>query len=403
MTSTRHRRLLGFCRFSIVFVLLLVCCGNITNSVLLKWGFRDDQRNADYVHTFALVGMMEGAAPKPYVYRSSMPKATKWLADQFSPALSQKLFKSIKRYDSLHHAYFAGVPDQYWTAEVALAYHAMYFAVMLAMIFTLLIVYRLARMHGFAFSHALGFMVAFSLFYPLTFQKGGYYYDFFEILGAFAVVYCYLKRSMLLATLLVALFSLNKETFFLVPLALFFLHERDVAPGKRFAWLAVQIGICMVTRHFIMSGYEANSGGFVEIHGVENLLFWINPLSYVSFYNVVAKGVFTPSLQNPLIAVPLLVFFLHAWRHSPSLYKRYFLAAALPIAALCACFGFEDEARDAALVFPSLVLIALHGARRFGDIFNGELNDKFDNDLNNEKRGATSANNASEPAVLEKA
>jgi hypothetical protein len=68
----KNRRLLSFCRFSIVFVTLLVCCGNITNSFLLKWGFRDDQRNADYIHTPSLVGVMEGAAPKPYVYRSAI-------------------------------------------------------------------------------------------------------------------------------------------------------------------------------------------------------------------------------------------------------------------------------------------------------------------------------------------
>ena len=367
----KNRRLLSFCRFSIVFVTLLVCCGNITNSFLLKWGFRDDQRNADYIHTPSLVGVMEGAAPKPYVYRSAMPKAAKWMVEQISPEHQLKFFKSITRYDSLHHAYFSGVPDHYWTPVVAIGYHVMYFAVMLATIFTLLFVYRLARMQGLSFGRALGFLVAFSMLYPLTFQKGGYYYDFFEILGVFGVVYFFLKRSMLMATLFVALFSLNKETFFLVPAALFFLHDSDVPMKKRFAWLAVQFGICMATRHFIMSGYQANDGGFVEIHGVHNLLFWLNPLSYLGFYNAVAKGVFTPSLQNPLIAVPLIVFLYHAWRESPSLYKRYFLAAALPIAALCACFGFEDEARDAALVFPAVVLIALHGASRFGEIFGG--------------------------------
>ncbi|MFM0206093.1 hypothetical protein PQQ96_01675 [Paraburkholderia sediminicola] len=69
---------------------------------------------------------------------------------------------------------------------------------------------------------------------------------------------------------------------------------------KRFAWLAAQIGICMATRRFIMSGWQENGGGFIEIHGVDNLLFWLNPLSYLGFYNAVANGAFTPSLQNPL-------------------------------------------------------------------------------------------------------
>ncbi|MFC0400807.1 hypothetical protein [Paraburkholderia rhizosphaerae] len=369
MKLNSSNRLLAFCRFSIVFVVLLVCCGNITNSVLLKWGFRDDQPIDRYEHTFGLVGMMEGAAPKPYVYRSSVPKAARWIAEQVNPDLQQKLFKSITRYDSLHHAYFSGVPDRFWTPVNAIAYHLVYFGVTLAMALTLLIVYRLARSHGLRFGQALGFLTAFALVYPLTFQKGGYYYDFFEILGAFSVVYFFLKRRLLFCTLLVAVFSLNKETFFLVPAALFFLFEPEVPLRKRFAWLAIQLIICAITRHLIMSGYAGNEGGFVDLHGVHNLLYWLNPLSYIGFYNMVAKGVLTPSLQNPLIAVPAAVFSYHAWRRSPVLHRRYFLAAALPIAVLCACFGFEDESRDAALVFPAAVLIALSGASRFGDIF----------------------------------
>jgi hypothetical protein len=359
----------AFCRFSIVFVLLLVCAGNITNSVLLKFGFRDDHKLEGYTQSLTLVSMMEGTAPRPYVYRSAFAKAAKYAAGQLSPALQQKLFKSISHYDSLRHSYFSYIPDLYWTPVIALAYHLVYFAVLLSTILTLLLVYKLARLSGLSFGPALGFLAAFSFIYPLTFQQGGYYYDFIEILGAFSACYFMLKRRMIVCTLMVALFSFNKETFFLVPLALFFLHTQDVPMRSRIGWLVLQLGCCVVSRQFIMSGYGSNSGAFIEFHAKENLLFWLNPLSYTRFYNLIAKGIFTPSLQNPLILVPAVVFFRNAWQSTAPRYKRYFFAAFLPVAFLFALFGYIDEFRAFSIAFPAIVLIALNGATRFGQIF----------------------------------
>jgi hypothetical protein len=368
--------MLAFCRFSMVFVLLLVCSGNITNSVLLKFGFRDDHKLDGYAQSLTLVSMMEGSAPKPYVYRSTFAKVAKRAAQQLDPALKQKLFKSISRYDSLHHAYFSGVPDVYWTPVVAITYHLVYCFVVLSMTLTLWLVYVLARMHGLSFGHALGFLVGFSFIYPLTFQQGGYYYDFIELLGVFVACYFLLKRWMIACTLAIAFFSFNKETFFLVPIALFFLHQQGVPMRSRIGWLVLHLACCLVSRHLIMSGYEANSGGFVEFHAKENLLFWLNPASYMRFYNLIGKGIFTPSLQNPLILIPAIVFFRHAWQESGTRYRRYFLAAFIPLAILSALFGYADEARNFSLAFPAIVLVALNAASRFGQIFSNRQADQ---------------------------
>lgn len=369
MNLKNRNRMLAFCRFSIVFVLLLVCSGNITNSVLLKFGFRDDHKLAGYAQSLTLVSMMEGTAPKPYVYRSTFAKVAKQMAGQLSPTLQQKLYKSITRYDSLRHSYFSGVPDLFWTPTVAITYHIVYFFVVLSMALTLWLIYKLARTHGLSFGQALGFLAGFSFIYPLTFQQGAYYYDFIEILGAFSACYFLLKRWMIPCTLVIAFFSFNKETFFLVPLALFFLHQWEVPIRNRIGWLVFQLTCCFVSRHFIMSGYEANSGGFIEFHAKENLLFWLNPASYVRFYNLIAKGIQTPSLQNPLILIPAVVFFRHAWRETGTRYRRYFIAAFLPLMVLFVLFGYTDEARNLSLAFPAIVLVALNAASRFGQIF----------------------------------
>ncbi|WP_232432482.1 hypothetical protein [Burkholderia ubonensis] len=370
MTEKNQKRVAAFCRFAIVYVMLFICAGNITNSMLLKWGFRDDQ-GGEFATSYSLVGMMNGDAPKPFAYRSSFPQAAKWLTERLDPEMQQKLYRSITRHDSLRNAYFSGVPSEYWTPVVAITYHLTYIAIVLSMLFALLLVYKLARLHGLNFGQSVGFLAAFSFIYPLTFQQGGYYYDFFEILGALGACYFLLRQRMVVCTLLIAIFSLNKETFFLVPLALFFLHDSDVALSKRFGWLAAQLAICFATRHFIMSGYANNAGDFVAFQLWGNLKFWVNPVSYLSFYNLVGKGIFTPSLENPLMLVPLAVFFRTAWRNTPARYRRYFLAAFVPVVPLFMLFGCRDEARNFSVVFPAIILIALHGATRFDAIFGG--------------------------------
>ena len=385
MTEKNQNRVRAFCRFAIVYVLLFICAGNITNSMLLKWGFRDDQKG-DFATSYSLVGMMNGDAPKPYVYRSSFPTASKWIVEQLDQAKQDTLFKSIKRHDSLRNAYFTSVPEEYWTPVTALVYHLTYIAIVLSTLFALLLIYKLARLHGLGFGHSVGFLAAFSFVYPLTFQQGGYYYDFFELLGVLGACYFLIKRRMLACTLMIAVFSLNKETFFLVPLALFLLHERDVAMSRRVAWLVLQLGICIATRQFIMSGYSENAGGFVEYHVWDNLKFWVNPKSYLSFYNLIGKGIFTPSLENPLMVVPLAVFFRAAWRATPTRYRSYFFAAFLPVLVLFIFFGYRDEARNFSVVFPALVLIALHGANRFDAIFSSSTDTSGDSRVSPNRR-----------------
>ncbi len=363
-------RLLVFCRFSIVLVMISICAGNITNSFLLKWSFRDDQKG-DFSRSYSLVGMMAGEAPKPYVYRSALARASKALAERLPAETRDKLHRSILRYDSLHKAYFRGVPDGIWTPVVSIAYHLVYLAIVLSTALSLLLIYRLARLNSLTFAQALSFVVAASLIYPLTFQQGGYYYDFLELLGALLACYLTLKRQPFLATVAVAVFSLNKETFFLVPLALFFLRDRGDSLLRRCAWTMCQLAACFATRQIIMSGYEGNAGGMVEFHLVDNLLFWLNPKSWLGFYNLVGKGILTPSLQNPLLLVPLVAFFREAWRLAPNPYRAYLVAAVGSVLPLFLLFGFHDEARNFSTAFPSIVLIALCGATSFGRIFEG--------------------------------
>jgi hypothetical protein len=55
---------------------------------------------------------------------------------------------------------------------------------------------------------------------------------------------------------------LQEETFFLV--SLLFLLTQDVPMRRRISGLVLQLACCVVSGHFIISGYESNGGGFIE-------------------------------------------------------------------------------------------------------------------------------------------
>ena len=361
--------MLAFARYAILFLIFTISAGNVTNSFLLKWGFRDKGEDSSYLQTYSLTGMMNGTAPRPYVYRSTIVQLIKKGVDKIDPDVQAKLFMSITRYDSLRNSYFNGIPMRYWTPPVAITYHITYLLVYWTFFISLIFLFKIAKHMGQDYSRSLLSVVAFCFIYPLIFQQGGYYYDFFELLGLVSTAYFTLKRKFYISTFLVFIFAFNKETFFLVPLALFFLYDDKVGLKTKIFLLLTQLVFSLSARHYIMSGYEGNTGGLVEWHLWENFLFWIDPRSYFGFYNLVGKGVFTPALENPIIAIPLLIFYTYAWGKSENRYKFYFWAALIPVLCLSILFGFRDEFRNLSLAIPAAFLIALSGVSDFSKIF----------------------------------
>lgn len=361
--------MLMFCRFAIVFVLLLVCTGNITNSVLLKYGFQDARRLDGTTQAVTLIGMMEGTAPQPFAYRANAAILARRFADQLSPPVRDRVFATVSRHDALHSSYFSTVSDAAWTPVVALTFHLIYALFVASTLGALWVVFRLARLHGYSFGASLGVLLGFSIVYPLTCQHGANYYDAFELAGAFAACYCVLRRAMLGATLIIGVLSLNKETFFLVPLALWFLQPAESPSRTRLAWLALQTASALLCRAVITHGAGMRAPRWVDTHLVANFGFWLDPLSYVRFCDVIGAGIFTPSLQNPLFLAPAALFFADCWRRTGPCYRRYFVAALAPLLVLLLVFGEQDETRNLSLALPAFVLIALAGARRFSSIF----------------------------------
>jgi hypothetical protein len=117
-----------------------------------------------------------------------------------------------------------------------------------------------------------------------------------------------------------------------------------------------------------MQGYDHNPGGVVEYHFFENVAFWLSPQYWLDFNNLVGPGIYLPRLENPLFAIPIALFARRAWQLSEPRWRRYFLAAFLPLLALFIPFGFADMFRNFSLAFPAMTLIALSAVGHLDEV-----------------------------------
>jgi hypothetical protein len=347
------RRLLWL---SLLYFTLATCTANVTNSFLLKWGFRDQHG----VGSFDLVSVIERTAPKPFVYRNLIPTGIDQFVDSLGEQTRQKLYAKITKANALKNHYFPDVPSALWTPRFALDFHLLYLFVLASFALTLIVLRKIyLHYHPDEQSGALLSIVVFSFAYPLTFQSGGFFYDWFELLGVALTFYLYVTNRKNWATLALFATSFNKETAFLLAFGLYFLNADGESQARRWVRLAVQLLLCLASRAIIMSGYESNPGANVEFHLLENLRFWLNPISFLKFDNEEALGVFTPNVQNILLLPILFIWFRQGWRRVDESIRRFFKAELLLLVPLFLLFGFQDEIRAFSLLFvPCFVVLA---------------------------------------------
>lgn len=355
-------------RVSILTLFILIATGNITNTLLLKYGFEDQAAHTGKHATF--IEMMNGTAARPFVYRSSTARIDYWAATMIVHRWPR--ITSAAEGMNLHNYYFSDVKASAWTPQVATAYTLMYFVIVASTALGLFFVWRIARIRGLSYVQALAFLGAFSFIFPMLFQRSVLFYDFLEFVGVFGACYFFLEDWMIPCTLAIALFSFVKETFFLVPVGLIFLHKDGVSIKKRLTWFALQLGVCFMSRHFIMQGFEHNPGSVVEFHLFDDIAFWMSPRYYLDLNNLIGPGIFLPRLENPLLLIPIALFSWQAWRLSAPRWRRYFLATFLPLMVLFIPFGFGDMFRNFSLSFPAMTLIVLSNAGNLDAILRKE-------------------------------
>lgn len=345
-------RLAAAFRWTLLSLVYVIVAAVVLDAFMGKWGFRGDAPN----HGF--VPMLEHTAERPFVYRVLSPAVVNTAAD-LVPATALRAWMPWLMRETPLLRYRA--PFESWSPEKALKWHVAYaylFACLLAALFA---ARGLTRASVPATPLFADYAPAVALLLlPLTFLRGGYFYDFPELMFLFACSLCAATGRTLPYYALFVLAILNKESNALI-VTIFTAFTASRLPRRQ--WLthaACQLAIGAALVIALRFVFRDAGGGATQPWFPLNVLFFLSPEWYAKFFAPYAPLIPVPRGIN-LISLALVAFaVLWHWPARPPELRRLFLLSAGVTFPLYLLFGFLDEIRALSLVFPAIYLLACH-------------------------------------------
>jgi hypothetical protein len=342
-------RVMGLCLLIVAYALVAAAA---YGGYYEKWQLRESYPRFD------AGAMLDGTAARPFVYRQLIPTFANETARAMSPTLRARVTAVLvqPRADAPGQTKMHMRAGTASDPAYALRYYLMFLAGYAALFAALFAMRGLCRQAGLSAAGATVAPILFALALPVLMTKGGYLYDFPEILFCFAFLVAALAGPRWRwACLPIALLgAFNKESFLFFILAtapLVIRHRRDLA--GLIVWLLSLAGSGGVYLA-IKTRYAANAGGSVENHLADNLAFYANPLRLLELEVSYAVPLFAGYSIISVGAVAMIAWLARGRIARPLL--LHILLAALINVPLLLLFAFPGEMRNLSLLYPALVL-----------------------------------------------
>jgi hypothetical protein len=345
-------------RGALLLLVYVIVSAVVLDAFMTRWGFRGDAPNHGFTR------MLEHAADRPFVYRVLSPAVVNAGA-ALVPADVRTRSQGWLLERSPLLAYRA--PFERWDPDKALKWHVAYAYLFASLLLALLAARGLTRsvIPGSKLFADYAPAVALLLL-PLTFLRGGYFYDFPELAFLFGATLFAARGRVAAFALVYPLAILNKESDILLILTwlAFATSTRPWRSLRIAAGTQLAIGVAVVVA--LRIAFRDAGGGATQAWFPMNLLFFLSPEWYAKFFTPFAPLIPIPRGIN-LFSLALLAF-LTAWRWSekPAALRRLLLWNAVPTLPLYLLFGFLDEIRALSLLFPA---IYLHGCWTLRDVY----------------------------------
>lgn len=338
--------------------LYVIVAAIVLNTFMNRWGFR--ARSPRYGFT----AIITQGAHRPFVFRALTPAIVNGVtsllpAGRVEEIVEWDLTRPIADHPSLAaHRRFAWGPNPLPAQYVA-------YEILWGVVFLLLLAMRhLTRVASFSDSFADWAPIAALLVLPLSFSRGGYLYDFPELLLATLAVALLLERRWLLYYACFALACLNKESAVL--LVIYFLALFRGKMARRGLGLHVVVhslvGLPILTWQRLT--FASNPGANAEFQLWDNVRFLLSPAPWIRLWD--PYGPLLP-FPGPFNVVSIALFgaaTLLFWGEKPRRLRIAFVAMMAVLVPLCMLFGTLDEVRNLSLAFPMAYLLVCHTAAR---------------------------------------
>jgi hypothetical protein len=310
----------------------------------IKWELQDGHPDR------SLVSMIDGTGERPYVYRQLLPKiavaAKQALPDNLSAKLDEK-FRTSKENLTLTGA-DAAKPG--YAVEYRIVYYLSYLS-LFAMMFVLR---SLILDVGVGRAAATITPVAFALMLPILQTRGGYFYDFPELL-AFTLCIRFALRGQVIPLLLIAApATMNKEAFLFFSITLLPVLMVRLKLIPSLATVGAMVLISGVTYLLIRSGYTGAGGGNALFWLPRTIWFYLNPVNLLLVEDTYGILLFK-GYGVVMLAWFALVTAL-GWKAMPIWVRRHVMLAALVNVPLFFLFCAGGEIRNLSMLFIGMAL-----------------------------------------------
>ena len=327
----------------IFFIVIVTAAGY--HGFFAKWGFLDNSQRA------SIEQMYDGDAHKPFVYRQLLPIVTKHIV----AVLPDKARSNLEKSKSIEEEYaVAHISDKYH-AEYVILYTLCYLAFLISI---LMMSNILSETIGSKLAGISAAMI-FAILFPLFETRGGYFYDFFELMFFTFTVHFALRGKWLILLLTIPIATLNKESFlFFVPLLYPFLKNNISQKNSSFI-IALGIILSSSVYLWIRSQYTGNMGGTVEFHLMEHLRDLFDWHSY--FKTEVNYGFKTGARMWFLYVIMVAYIIRKTWRKLPIEWLKHAKMALVVQLPLYCLFCMPGELRNLSMLYMTFcVMLAIY-------------------------------------------
>jgi hypothetical protein len=341
------RRATLFHRMCLI-VLLIVAAAASFSAFYEKWHFREAGiRGFDAKAEFSQ--MIDGTAYRPFIYRQLLPDIANSLT-RILPidAIARRV--PARARDRISIAF--NLSAKTYPAQYLILYIATYLSALLAA-FAL---YNLCLAANLPPPAAVFATVVFMLLFPLIGVKGGYFFDYPELLFMAVAAWMALKFDWWWIIPIAALGAWNKESFLLFVFTLYPLFRLRRSRLNSLVGVCVLAAVCAAVYLPIRLHFAHNPGGTVEWHLKDQIDFFLHPFQLDTWIDRTYDLMF-PALSSPLSCILLLWIVWRSWRLLPLWLKRHAQIAAVINIPLYLLFCQPGEFRDLSLLFVSFLLI----------------------------------------------
>ncbi|WP_409560549.1 hypothetical protein [Hyphomicrobium sp. MC8b] len=349
----------------VLIVLYAVTAAATFQGYYSKWTMSDETPSQ------SLISMLDGIADRPYVYRQLLPAT----ANLIEKALPERLRSAIStRLENANGALKAPTGIDANKTGYVLRYRIVYYLTFLSLFAALFVLKSIGECIGAGRPAATVAPIVFAIMIPVIQTRGGYFYDYPELLAFALAARLALAGQVGLLLLLAVPATLNKESYAFFTLSLWPLLLYRVSGRKALIGTVGSLVISLAAYAVVHQIYSGNPGSTAIFQFFRHLSFYANPLNLFGFDQTYGLPLFKG--YSLIMFAWIAVFAYYGWPNTPHYIKAHIAIAAIVNIPLFFLFCAEGEMRNLSMLYVGFFVLMAMAMQKWLQV-NNQINSEL--------------------------